>query len=767
MNSFPPAQERRIQSQSHEEEMIEKYSAIHGLDKAHDFHYWWQEVKYESGNKVTLGYHRDFPMPYSNYYLQHFIETYFAKGSENNLIFNLENHFIGDEIDAEYIETLFISVKDLGLFTPRAILIFNDGAGGMTTYAPPADGLEYINVASAQNVSSSSVFEGSELNLERAEIIRRWLKRRANELTSNNSVKNPTGRTLSPSTKQLAPALIEKEGRFFILCLEGELETTKEEINQRSQVLDYWQEYSQTYMRLYGHQKWTLSQVPKDAKINVNIQLFFSKVRAFFQKQYDKGETLWTSYKMCEIGISTAKQDLSIPYNNKPFNKAMLNGWTAAKEFLDLFHKRGAFDETPPFIVSAPLPKGTPISDVRSYFPSVVSIHGIVPTDANALQQLAVWLLHWAERHEPEGAEYSLAGQLREQQAAHPKASKFIKACHRLHQALMPLAASEQATKALLGVEYDSHSRNNLLAVLNWWAGWIREQDEINKDAAGAYLSTLRRVPIVEEWENGSPRHTLPAYLLDVEGFTLEITPLRQAFEADLLNLSAEKKLSLRYGLNELMSIDLAEVQRHREQFERGEYGLDTLLADYPALRFDVAGQLGGFKWQWVGPLFWSGLRVLLQYKQAAARVAYKQLSAALPDTGHPAKILTSSPVPAASILQSTDSSVTLFDKLCGGFRPEDLMKLIGPEGLGLYDFNKKSQADTATSTNWAELYWALKYKGLLPDGLSGGKADELLKATFGARSSKTRINATKPDFSIKPAVGSYFARIIELIDRI
>jgi hypothetical protein len=213
--------------------MVEKYSTIRGHDKALDFHYWWQEVKYESEGKVTFGYHRDFPLPHGNYYLQHFIETYFSQGSENNLIFNLENHFIGDEIDAEYIETLFISIKDLGLFTPKSILIFNDGAGSMTTYAPPADGLEYVNVASTHNVSSSSVFEGSELNLERAEIIRRWLSRRAKELTKNNSFRNPYGTTLSPDTKQLGPSLIERDSRFFVLVLEGELETSIEEIERR------------------------------------------------------------------------------------------------------------------------------------------------------------------------------------------------------------------------------------------------------------------------------------------------------------------------------------------------------------------------------------------------------------------------------------------------------------------------------------------------------------------------------------------------------
>jgi hypothetical protein len=82
--------------------------------------------------------------------------------------------------------------------------------------------------------------------------------------------------------------------------------------------------------------------------------------------------------------------------------------------------------------------------------------------------------------------------------------------------------------------------------------------------------------------------------------------------------------------MNELLNIDRAGVKYRREQFERGEYGLNFLPADYPALRFDVAGQSEGFKWQWVSPLFWGGLNALLQYKQDAARAAYEQLAAVL-----------------------------------------------------------------------------------------------------------------------------------------
>jgi hypothetical protein len=333
--------------------------------------------------------------------------------------------------------------------------------------------------------------------------------------------------------------------------------------------------------------------------------------------------------------------------------------WDSFSQYLNEFHEAERSQAT----ISETLAKGTPAADVRRYFPDVATIHGSTATDANALQQLTVWLLHWAERHshQPASSEYSLAGRLRKQQAAHPNAGKFLKACRRLHEALLPLAADEIGVKQLLGKEYGSHSRTNLISVLKWWASWIKEQQLTHDDPTGAYLAALRRVPVVEEWENGSPRYNLPTHLGIYDEFEAEIAPLRQAFEAVLPDLPTKKNRALRAVLNELLSIDRTGVQRRREQFERGEYGLDFLLADYPALRFDVAGQAGAFKWQWVSPMFWGGLNALLQYKQQAARAAWEQLAAAHPEAGGLSEVPAALP---ASLLLTPAATRTLYLKL-------------------------------------------------------------------------------------------------------
>ena len=106
----------------------------------------------------------------------------------------------------------------------------------------------------------------------------------------------------------------------------------------------------------------------------------------------------------------------------------------------------------------------------------------------------------------------------------------------------------------------------------------------------------------------------------------------------------------------------------------------------------------------------------------------------------------------------------TLWGHLCGGFKPEQLLSIVGSEGLGLYNAIERKQTNTASSTNWASLYWGLQYKGFLPEGLSNETACELLKNTFGAKTSKTRIGDTKPSPGEKPMPGTYWARVMDLL---
>lgn len=180
MDFFPSREARQDKARLHEQEMQDKYGAIHGPAEAIDFHLWWHDVTIENEAGDYSRKVRELPLPYAGFYPQHFIEQYFSSGSERNLIFNLSREFIGDDIDAEYIECLLIFVEEYGLFNTSAVLVFDAGGpGSMSLYPKPPKGACYeINY----NVSSSQVITGSKANRDKAKAIRRWLKYRAKEL---------------------------------------------------------------------------------------------------------------------------------------------------------------------------------------------------------------------------------------------------------------------------------------------------------------------------------------------------------------------------------------------------------------------------------------------------------------------------------------------------------------------------------------------------------------------------------------------------------
>lgn len=202
MNTLLSREERTNEAMRHQQECLAKYGETLGRDKAYNFHLWWHEVQYEKdGNKYNV---RENPKPYSDFYSQHFIEQYFSSGSENNLIWNLTNEFIGDEIDAEYIETLLITAKNYGLFKLGAVVIFdNAGPGSVSRFESISEGYYYEQT---RNVASSQVLSGSEANQDIAKAIKRWLKRRKKKLA------------LVPTKAQVLPAQLEVTVTLENIC---------------------------------------------------------------------------------------------------------------------------------------------------------------------------------------------------------------------------------------------------------------------------------------------------------------------------------------------------------------------------------------------------------------------------------------------------------------------------------------------------------------------------------------------------------------------
>ena len=112
----------------------------------------------------------------------------------------LAHEFIGDEVDAEYIEALLIKAKDCGFFTPGALINFY---GGVTETCPPPMPGQVYRLPPLKGGFRES-YEGSKANKDRAKVIRRWLKNRAAELAA---IPNPPA---SPSTSPWQPLLVGK-----------------------------------------------------------------------------------------------------------------------------------------------------------------------------------------------------------------------------------------------------------------------------------------------------------------------------------------------------------------------------------------------------------------------------------------------------------------------------------------------------------------------------------------------------------------------------
>ncbi|QJX46624.1 hypothetical protein HMJ29_06600 [Hymenobacter taeanensis] len=172
--------------------------------------------------------------------------------------------------------------------------------------------------------------------------------------------------------------IVERDGRYFVQCSDGEYETTVEEIQQFEEGGKRMLAYLELRQKMYGHKNWTVGTTPPNTDFHVILALFFQDLKKYFQEKYHAGESLWTAYKMCDMAILEGKESLLNPYAETERTNAWIGRWQTMKEFLDLFPKRGVFDETPPTVTpiteSKPIdtiatqPAGEPVRLIRKYY---------------------------------------------------------------------------------------------------------------------------------------------------------------------------------------------------------------------------------------------------------------------------------------------------------------------------------------------------------------------------------------------------------------
>lgn len=173
---------RRGIAHEHEMAMVAKYNIRFGDLDTDDYHNWQEQIVRVDGDGQSRNYtHIDYPLPYnSERYFRRFVELFLSSGAERGFPDSLSQQFVGDEVDADYIESLFITAEKAMLFTEGAALVFHKDCG-YSCYPPPGPN-EYQDLS---GFPSCNVFYGGRANEMRRDAIRKWLDRRAKEISQD------------------------------------------------------------------------------------------------------------------------------------------------------------------------------------------------------------------------------------------------------------------------------------------------------------------------------------------------------------------------------------------------------------------------------------------------------------------------------------------------------------------------------------------------------------------------------------------------------
>lgn len=269
-----------------------------------------------------------------------------------------------------------------------------------------------------------------------------------------------------------------------------------------------------------------------------------------------------------------------------------------------------------------PIAKG-PLSDILRYFPTVAATLGNKPTDESALIDLAVWLSHWQERNGKFAeVQYSLPGQIEQQQRAAPDEGKFLKACIRLHEALTPRLAAEQPAKNLLGSRFNADKWQAIREAVTWWAGWIKKQGH---SPVRQYLDALKTIPV---FQNTLHQWDLDARVCD-DSISRELAPLQREFKHVYRELPTEQQQGLLRELRIIADFDTERIKRYREDYEQNRYALELLVSNVDEFVFPVWDRIQTVFNQ-VSPMFWSWLRACIAIRRGEARALLVALGATL-----------------------------------------------------------------------------------------------------------------------------------------
>jgi hypothetical protein len=142
------------------------------------------------------------------------------------------------------------------------------------------------------------------------------------------------------------------------------------------------------------------------------------------------------------------------------------------------------------------------------------------------------------------------------------------------------------------------------------------------------YVQALLYIPVEVDISSGVFCYNISSEILGYDDYVAKILSKKHKFEQSLSLLKKKHLRPLRHKLLLFLGIDLECINQKRSAYERGDYALNMLVADFPVLYFNLLDEV--IQYPQVGSLFWGGIYSLVHYGQLSAREAVDAINARL-----------------------------------------------------------------------------------------------------------------------------------------
>lgn len=133
---------------------------------------------------------------------------------------------------------------------------------------------------------------------------------------------------------------VERDGKFYVQCTDGEVEISPEQMEQSIMAKQVLETLANSWKEMYGHQNWSVGDVPKDAETYLTFAVFFQNCKRAIEMLYSEEEDkvkFKNDFSMVfQMKISEYERDLIVPYSDKPLIQYKIAGFKDMLRFLEL-----------------------------------------------------------------------------------------------------------------------------------------------------------------------------------------------------------------------------------------------------------------------------------------------------------------------------------------------------------------------------------------------------------------------------------------------